>query len=539
VTSLRGRLLAVAALALVLAVVLAAAGLVSSAASAPVGDGPVRIVPADALIWIEVRLGAPGERTLISHLPSLARARATLLARLGAMTGAGPRIAAEMRPWLGAQAGLALLPASAERADSLFLLGVRAGARANARRFLEAVSGARPTGRLRGIELYRYPGGTMAAMLSAGAPASGDSTAVLALGQERSVREAIAVQRGAAPSLARLTPYRRSAAAQPSGRILDAYASGAGLRALLDGRPGAAGAAGELLAPPSLRALGLAVAPAGGLLRVSLRSLLSPGARVRSSKGPAPFGASLADALPASTELTVDVADLLADGPRLLAVAGSLGIGTAVLPLLRRLGPALEAEGLELRTLRSDLSGQGALAVLDVDQRPAVLVVAHASHPAGAREQLAEAERALARIFSGVDGVAVPLFSSRAQDGAMIDQLQLTTGLTLAYTVFRHRIVIGTSGAALAQVVAVIAGRAPSLASSAAFREVAGPAARPSASLVFAHLRRLISQVRKLSLLSGRPDRELAKDLAAIRLLGARTTAAGHETTTELYLTIP
>jgi Protein of unknown function (DUF3352) len=143
------------------------------------------------------------------------------------------------------------------------------------------------------------------------------------LGQDASVRAAIDAAAAASPSLASSSGYRRAASAEPADRVLDAYASVAGLRRILSARTGALGALGRLLDQPALEGLTVSISPAPGGARIRVHSALDP-SLVRVAGGRAePFTPSLARELPSGSTLMLDVSDLSRVVPRVLGAGAS------------------------------------------------------------------------------------------------------------------------------------------------------------------------------------------------------------------------
>src|SRR5262249_26313510 len=160
-------------------------------------------------------------------------------------------------------------------------------ARANAQALL-ARAGAKALGRYRGIALIGYPSGIEAAFVSH----------YLAIGQDASVRVAIDAATGASPSLAHDPGYRRAAPGQSDGRVLDAYVSRAGVRRVLLGRSGPAGALGALLDQPALSGVTVSVSPARDGVSVRVHSALNPSLTGLAPARPPPISLSLASVFP-------------------------------------------------------------------------------------------------------------------------------------------------------------------------------------------------------------------------------------------------
>ncbi|HET9719714.1 MAG TPA: DUF3352 domain-containing protein [Solirubrobacteraceae bacterium] len=501
----------------------------SGAAAAPPDTGAARLVPSDALGYLNVSLdrGRPGVSQTLSaanRLPGFALARAVAEARLGALSGSGSDFAHATRAWLGDEAALAVLPAggggAGSRADSLVLLAARRPAAA--RRYLASLPSRRAV----------YMGGVAARELSGGAYVALLGRYVVA-GQLASVRQAVDVAHGA-PSLASDPAFRRASAGDPAGRALDVYAPAGGLSALLGGRGGLLGALGTLLAQPGLVSAGASLSPAPGGLRIRIHSVFSDAAG-RTAGGS--FDPSVLRRLPAGVAFALDTQGLPAAAPRLLSAAASVGVGGAIGPLLSRLGRALRAEGYDLAPLLALFAGQTAVAVTDTGGHPGLLVLTRTSDPAAARIVLADVAPPLASLFrnsSSGPGVA-PLFNGLQTHGMVIHQLQLGAGLQVNYTVYHHLVGVSTTVSGLTS----LARGAGTLGASAPYLTAFGPGGAAAGSLVFLDLRVLIRLGEQAGLLQGPGFARLAPDLDRISVIGLRARGDKSESTSELYFKIP
>ena len=180
-----------------------------------------------------------------------------LLVALIVSAGVGQR-PRQIRPWLGREAALAMLDTATSTAESLIVLDVRDGERA--RSFLDQ-AGASDAERYDGRRLLRYPSGLEAAFVSH----------YLAIGEDAAVRAAIErPAAGRAPSLLRDHAYEQASAGEPAGRVVDLYASRAGVQRLLTPQRGVVGAISDQIGP-LLSRLGPALAAEG----VNLQDVLS------------------------------------------------------------------------------------------------------------------------------------------------------------------------------------------------------------------------------------------------------------------------
>lgn len=501
-------------------------GLALSAGSmAPPDTAAARLVPADALAYMNVSLDRRRPEVaqalrLASRLPGFSLTRSLVEARVGALfgfSGAPPR-------WVGDEAALAVVPGLGgfgSRADSLALLAVRRAR--DARRYLSglATSVAVYDGR---VVLHRLSSGSYVAQLGR----------YLVAGQEASVRQAVDVSRGAVGSLASSSVYQRAASGEPAGRVLDLYAPASGITALLSSRTGPLGAVRELLSGPGLSAASASLSTAPGGLRLQVHRVFGSGAGRAAGR---PVDGSILARVPAGTGFATEVPSLTTSAPGLLASSAQIGVGSAIGPLLTRLGKALHAEGFDVSGVLSVFNRPTVVAVTATGGRPDLLVLTRTSDPRQARIALANIAPSLAALFpassSGLD--AAPLFTGRQIDGVTIHQLQLGPGLQLNYTVFHHLVGVSTSVAALVS----LAHPGASLGRSSRFRTAFGQSGTPAGSLVFADLKVLIRLGEQTGLLHGPGFARLAPDLNRISVIGLRARSNRTESTSELYIKIP
>jgi hypothetical protein len=513
--------------ALVLALI---AGLLlglSGGSPAPPDTAAARLVPADALAYLNVSLdrGRPGVSQLLhraARLPGFALVQAAVDQRLGALTGSGGGFSRAASSWLGDEAALAVLPSagSGARAGSLLLLAVRRPDAA--RRFLAS----RPT------SSAVYDGRVVIRALSGGSYVALVGRDLLA-GQLASVRQAVAVSRGA-PSLAASPAYRRASSGEPAGRALDLYAPASGIAALLGGRSGPLGALGTLLVQPGLTGVSASLSAAPGGLRLQIHSVFAGGSGRILGR---PFDPAVLRRLPADVAFALDTQGLTGAAPRLLSAAGELGVGGAVAPLLSRLGRALRAEGYDLTPLLKLFGSQTAVAVTDTAGHPGLLVLTRTDDLPAARIVLANLAPSLTSLFPAASSGpgAAPLFYGLQTHGMIIHQLQLGPGLQVNYTIYHHLVGVSTSVAALTS----LARGARTLGASAAYRTAFGTGGLRAGSLVFLDLKVLIPLGEQTGILSGPGFAGLAPDLDRISVVGLRARSDKTASTSELYFKIP
>jgi hypothetical protein len=525
----RRRRVALSALGLIAAGLVTAAVLLASGSGVtPPATGAAAVVPADALAYVNVstdraRSAVEDSLARARRLPTYPIASGAVASWLGSAMGSSTPVdfASDIRLWLGNEAALAVLDTTSSTAGTLIVLDVTD--RTKARSFLTR-AGATAEGGYRGATLLRTPPGTTFAF----------SGHFLMFGQDASVRAALDVVAGAAPSLADSATYRAAATGEPAGRVLDAYASAAGVQRVLASQSGAVGALGALLDQPALQAVTISLSPSPSGAAMQVHSTFDPAlSRLRGSAGS--FDPSLQRTVPAGSALLLDVAGLARVAPRVLSAGAAAGVGGGVGPLLSRLGSALKAEGVNVPSLLSLFGGETAVAIGGgpTGTSPGLIVVTRTAHPAQARAALASLEVPLAQLFaapSAGPGTA-PEFNDTTIDGVTAHRLDLTPGLQLDYAVFRGLVVFSTS---LSSLQSVIEHRG-AVADDPAYRAVAGPPKRVT-SLLFLDLRQLLSLGEQMGLTQSAPLQALMPDLARVRAVGMSSMGGEDDSTAELTL---
>jgi hypothetical protein len=519
--------LALVALAALLLAIAIAVGPGSGSAGPGPATGAAALVPADALAYVNV--STDPSRPAVKQALALARrfgdfplGAAAIQTRLAAIVGGGGAgvSAAEIRPWLGKEVALALLNTSGATAGSLIVLELRDAGRA--RSFLTG-AGAKPVGNDGAVQLLGYPTGTELAFLGR----------YLVLGQDASVRAAIAVATDGAPSLASDPTYRSAAAGEPAGRVLDAYVSADGVHRLLEVQHGVFGALGTLLDQPALSGATISLSPASGGAVVRVHSALD------THVGAVRFDPTLERVLPAGSTMMLDVADLGAVAPRLLSAAADVGVAGGVGPLFSRLGPALAAEGVDLKGVLSLFKGETAVALVPTSGgsgTPAVTVVARTADPAQATSELGALEAPLEQLFPAPSSGSgeVPLSGGQTIDGVQVTQVSLAPGLQVDYAVSGGLLMISTSVQAIGEIVR----RDRSLASDPGYRAALGGSPGQVTSLLYVDFNQLLSLGEQTGLVHSSTYQAISGDLAKIRAVGVSSTRGESDSTAELFLQI-
>lgn len=524
-------------LAILVAVAIALAVALSlGSGEPPPATGAAELVPANALLYLHVSTdpSRPAVRRalMLSHRQAgmgvlAAVVKDRLDAMLSGTDGAGISYSADVRPWLGREAALAVLDTTGSSAGSLLVLDV--GNHARARRFLSRV-GARPAGTYRGVRLLAQRSGADLAFLRH----------YLVLGQPASVEAAIDVAAGRTPSLAASPVYRRAAGHEPDDRVIDAYASASGIRRALVPRPGWLGVAGALLDAPALSGASLSVSAVVGGLRVDIRRVLDPTLVRLAHDRPASFTPSLTSVFPSRSILLLDFRGLRATAPRLLAIAAKAGILGRIGPLLTRLGSALAVQGVNLHQVMSVFSGETAFGIVPGRDggAPAPVLVTRTSSPARTRAVLAKLELPLTQVFApgGSGPGQVPEVNDVALAGGVVaHQLSLAPGFSLDYTVDHGLVVVSTATAGLASVFS----HRGTLDGARGFQATLPGHPDQITSLVFSDLSQLLRLGSRVGLIGTSRQTAMSSVVGMIRAVGLAAWRGAGDTTTELKLQIP
>ncbi len=512
-------------------IVLFALLLVRESGPPPPATGAAALVPSDALAYVNVSLDRerPAVRRAVDvaeRFPAFPLAARAVQARLGAILAGGHSVdfSGQIGPWLGNEASLALLNTATATAGSLIILDVRDPTRARA--FLRT-QGALGHGSYRGTPLVVYATGSELAFVSH----------YLILGQDTSVRAAIDVNAGATRSLAGSAVYQRAAARESSGRVLDAYASLAGVRRVLTARGGVLGALGALLDQPALQGVAISLSPAAGGARIQLHSALDPSLARISAPGTSAFTPTLQNVMPTRSILMLDVVGLDRVAPSVLNAGATAGVAGGIGPLLSRLGSALVSEGVNVHDLTSIFSAETAVAIVPHASSPTLVIVARTTHEAQVRTELAQLQIPLVQLFTPPNTPSgnAPAFNDTTVAGIPVHQLAISGGLQLDYAVFNGMVVISTS----LEGIGAVAQRSHALSSDPGFRFALG--ARPArlTSLLYLDFGRLLALGQQTGFIRSVRVKALLGDLEKITSVGLSSTRRPGESSAQLSIRVP
>jgi Protein of unknown function (DUF3352) len=526
----RRRLLALLAAVGVVAVVMAVVLLASSGGDDPPSTAAAKLVPSNALVFLNVstdpdRDGVKRAVALGAKLPAFRAVRTTIERRLGSRQGP-INFARDVRPWLGDEAALAVLPTSGTVSESEIVLDVRD--RAKAESFIKRSAGGSSTAEYRGVAIHRY--GTVATAF-----VSGD----LVIAPEPVIHGAIDRSKGRGDSLAKAKLFQQAYDGLPAGRVIDVFVSRDGVHRLLAPAGGILGLAATVVDQPALEAVGASVTASGGKAQLKVHTELDEALAKATPATFKPFSPQLLSDVPSGTLAYLGLAGLDRAAGRLLALAGASGVnGAGLAQLAARARATLERRaGVHLdRDVLSVLRGEAVLFVLPAVPAPTLAVVAKTPDEKRTREALAKLQLPLARLFAPPSTGAgqAPTFQDRDIGGIDAFQLRLTPTVELDYAVFDGKLVIATSLAGIRR----IKDDKQSLSDDAAFQSVLS--SRPSrvTSLVFLDFGQLLSLSERTGLGQDPAYLAVRDDLHRVRAVGMATSAGKDETTVEITIAL-
>jgi hypothetical protein len=479
------------------------------------GDEAVRLVPRNALVYVHASVEPNSDQwqyagEVVRKLPTLRRLRQRVLRSVSR----GDRALdfdVSVRPWIGDEAALALLP-DGRRARSLILLRVADQARALS--FLRGAGRPREQ-RHRGVTVRSY--GDLATAFV------GD---FLAIGQTSHVQAAIDTR--GRRSLGDEALFREAVdALETDDPLAYGYAPQQGVSRLLRQQGGLVARVGGLLERPGLRAAAASVHAEPGGLRASVSSILIPA----TGGGDPAFAPTLTSEVPAATIAYLgargldSIFDLLAE----IGAAGSVE---------RVLGRELGSVGRRtlLNALEPLLGRESALVVTPPASLPVIsLVVANTTREEGG-EVVVALQPLLSQLLQAPSGAGqVPTLVPRRIAGVDAVTLRVSPSLELTYAAFRDKLVVSTSAEGVRQLL----GRGPSLEDNASFAPGLRDFLQRPSSVVFLDLRRLTALAERAGL-GDTPDyRAVRQDIERIGAVSAVTASERSAQTSEIFLEVP
>jgi len=446
----------------------------------PPADDAAALVPGDALLYVHVNTDPDTEQyeraaALAARLPSLT---GQLVARLPGAAGAGIDYGRDVRPWLGGEAAVALVPATGKKIDQALLLEV--GNEAGARRFADQLTG-------KGTKSADYRD---VAVTTRGGVSTAVVQGFLVVGTELAVERVVDAGLGSR-SLEDSGPAEEIDDELTDDSLVTAYVSEQGAEDLFRAGAPLGGFEAFVNSDATLGA-GAALAVTGDGIEVDSHSLLDP-ERLRNSPGffeafP-PFEPNLADELSSGALVYLGLGDpkdsikallaqATAEAPGLVAGfedfskqledEGKVNLQREVLPLLG--GEA--AIGIEPPAQGGDQGGggedepepppgiePGGPAPLPAEPGelsfagvPYLGFVADEVDEERARKALADLQIPISEALEPEEGGQAPVFEGEEIEGVQARSLRISPTVNLTYALFDDKLVVATDPAGVKQV---------------------------------------------------------------------------------------
>jgi Protein of unknown function (DUF3352) len=533
----------------------------------PPPDHAAKLVPADALAYVHFDVDSSDDRYQLaadelSRVPILsAQVIDGLLAGLPGNAASTVGFDRTVRPWLGSEAALALLPSGGtpEVVELLAIHGT-AGAKRYQRSF-EGPGARTTTYRATSIEVGR--GGIASAIVNG----------FLVIGTPAGTRVVVDTATGAkgATALSGSDSAVQIRGLLPAQRVADAYLSPGGVRAIA-GRPtGLLSQLAPFVAPGATRGVAIGLVAGDGSLELEIRSALDP-KRVKARPGffaafPQ-FEATLADHLPTDTLAYLGIGEPGRVIASLLSQASTEepGLARATSALLQRLRKA--AHLALRRDLLPALGAEAALALEPAPAPPANRPAANRSQQsqtapipgltepnarpprpgvAGspyflyvgggidskkARPALARLQTPVARALSG--GAGPSGIRSRTVAGVSAQSLPVSPTFDLTYAIVGGRLLVATDSRGVAAVARGDGG----LSSSAPYQDATSGFPDSPSLLAYLDLRGLVALGEAAGLAESPAYGTFAADIHRLRSLAVSVSAAPDSLATDARLDI-
>ena len=510
-------------------------------------DHAIDLVPADALAYAHVEAD-PGSdqyenaKAIAAGLPTLSQqVIGRLLAGLPAPHAGPIDFGADVSPWFGGEAALAIVPVGGRAAQEVQLLQV--DDQKGASGFAAAVA----TGAPRTVT-YKDVGVQIDSRGLATAIVGG----FLAIGAKDGVREVIDAETGASPSLAGDSAAGSVRGALPAERLADLYLSKAGIARLV-AKPGAPfSILAPVVDPGASRGAAAALVAGGDGLGVALRSSLDPD---RAASHPSAFSAlpsfepSLPSSLSADSLGYVGIGDPGGALAALAEQAGSSGPGLA-----KSAGKLLGGvEGLgkvDLKSLLPSLGDEAALALEPAASSNGGLEAGNATPPSGGarpspqtpiltfvsgRVDATTVDKALADLQDPVaKALGASGFNPHTVDGTKVRSARVSPTVELSYAIIDSLLVIATDPDGVAAVSTGDSG----LADAALFGQATGELPDEVSVLGYLNLDGLIALGESAGLASDPAYATFAPEIQRLEALGVGVESTPSELSTDAHLVI-
>ncbi len=546
----------------------------------PPEDEAAKIVPGDALAYAHANVDLETDQfteaaTLASRLPALSE---QLLALLPGPSGAPLDFESQIRPWLGGEVALTLVPGAGGRPEQALLFEV--ADTAGAQEFAEGLaSGPLTEGEHSGVAVRTDQRGNASAIVSG----------FLVFGSEAAVQQTIDAAQGDARALTSSPLSEQVLDALPDDAVAEVAISEDGVAELLAGSRGTLGSLEAFVDFDASVGAGAALVADEGAIEIAVHSELDPERRDASPgffEAFADFDPSLTAELSPETLAYLGLGDpassiedlftqAIAEAPGVatgfdeliddLQRTGKLDVQSELLPLLEGEaafsvqpaptggdegsggGGAEEEAPVPGEDIGEPTPGEapaeellppeGAPAppgVVPPSGVPYLLFVADEVDESAAREALAKLQGPLAEALDPAEELQAPVFQDREINGIQASSLRLSRTVDLTYAVFDGRLVIATDPRGIAQAASA---REEGLADTVPFKEATEGLPEEPSLLAFFNVADLLALAEREGLSEDPGYAFFAADARRLRSLALAVEQG--ETTLDTTVRIP
>ncbi|HEX2128900.1 MAG TPA: DUF3352 domain-containing protein [Solirubrobacterales bacterium] len=497
----------------------------------PPADEAAEVVPAEALAYAHVNVDPGTEQ--FEQLSGTAEAvpgfREQIVARaLALIPGPGgepPDYAADVEPWFGGEAAVAVIPGPSTSTERVVLL--EADDAGGARGYAESLAAGLPQPEdYRGVELTTDQRDVATAQVEG----------FLAVGSRSGVRAVIDTATGAPDATALADDDLASEVRDqlPDHRFAEAWISRDGATDLFTAG-GTLGSLAPFLSPESTDGAAIAISAGEDELRLAVRSALNP-EREETSPG---FFAAFPSFEPTLTEEFADdslayvgIGDPGGTVRELLGQAAAEAPGIAsgfddLVDALRR------DDGIDIeKELLPALGDEGAFVVEPNDPIPYLEFVSDGVDEEAARRALAALQKPVAEAVDPGTGLQAPVFTEEQVGGTTAHSLRVSPVVDLTYAVFEGLAAIASDPAGISQLTEGDGG----LAESAGFERATEGFEDEVSLLAYLDLRRLIEEGIERGLAQVPAFNTFAEDFRSLDALGLAVRRADDTLATDTRL---
>ncbi len=511
---------------------------ISAVSECAPSDATAARVPSTALLYAHLTLDedtAQFDRAtgVAGRLQRSGEVGQELLNAIAIPSGTQLSYAADIAPWAGEDAAIAVLPGPANTTTSAVMITIdqRQGAEELATK-VAPPEGA-TTGEQEGVTVSSYPDGFATAI-------DGDT---LLLGNDAAVTQLIAAARSEAKTVETDPAAEEIRDELPDNRFADVYLPAAGVQRLLARSTSTAATQLDTFVDyGATSGFGAAAVAREEGIELELASLLDPKKTEASPSFFAnlpSFRPTLADDVGARALGYIGIGEAGESLSGLLQRAGAVqpGLGKALTDFATRLDA--EAKVDPARDLLPALGGEAAIVAEPTDGRPFASLIVEGVDEARARDALARLQAPLVRSIQRqpdrTGGAPVAGFKPTEIDGVEAQTLPVSPAINLTYAIFDAKLVVSTDPAGIAQVRAEGEER---LLGSDQYDEAVEPLPDSLSALVFLNLDELLDLAEALGRVEDPTYASLRSDIRKLHAIALGVSADDDLLRSRLFVTV-